>query len=342
MKFVDETEVAVIGGNGGRGIVSFLRERGKPRGGPNGGDGGRGGDVKAVAARQMKTLLDIARRRRITAGNGGHGGGNNKHGGGGEDAVMQVPIGTRISDADTGCLHADLIKDGQECVLAHGGRGGMGNTRFKSATNRAPRRATEGESGEARRYRFELRLLADVGLLGMPNAGKSSLLRALSAARPKVASYPFTTMTPQLGVIRDSDGTMVTVADVPGLIRGAAEGAGLGIRFLRHLSRTALLCHVVDIAAEDPAGNCADLHAELEASAPPLFQKAKWLILNKSDLLSVKEKSQIKQEMQKRFPNFAKVHIISAVTGAGVRALAGDLLDYERQLEEARQEKNGK
>ena len=261
--FIDETAITVTGGGGGNGIVSFLRERGRPWGGPNGGDGGGGGDVYITADGRIKTLLELGRRRRIAAGRGRHGQGSDCCGAAGKDAALFAPIGTRICDLDTGQLHADLVRDGEKVLLARGGRGGLGNSRFKSSTNRAPRRATEGEAGEERRFSLELRILADVGLFGMPNAGKSSLLRALSAAKPKVAPYPFTTLSPQLGVIDSGNGASVTVADVPGLIGGAAQGAGLGNRFLRHLARTALLCQVVDISVCDPAADCLQVQKRI-------------------------------------------------------------------------------
>ena len=326
--FVDETGIIVAGGDGGNGVVSFLRERGRPRGGPDGGNGGRGGEVRMIADRRIKTLLELGRRRRIVGGRGGHGGGGDKRGADGKDVLLRAPIGTRIYDADTGALHADLAADSESCILAGGGHGGLGNRHFKSSLNRAPRRKTDGESGEERSFRLELRLLADVGLLGLPNAGKSSLLRALSAARPKVASYPFTTLTPQLGVIDSGDGAAITIADVPGLIRGAANGAGLGIRFLRHLTRTALLCHVVDMSAADPAADCLQVQKELEEGAPPLSQKPKWLVLNKSDLLSSEKQLECVSEMRRRFPQFASVHIVSAQSGAGAQAFSQDLLRH--------------
>ena len=326
--FIDETGIVVVGGDGGDGIVSFLRERGKPFGGPNGGDGGKGGDVRILADRRVKTLLELGRRRRVAAGRGGHGGGGDCNGAGGKDVMLRAPVGTRIYDGDTGALHIDLMRDGQVCLLAGGGRGGLGNRHFKSATNRAPRRRTEGETGEERYFRLELRLLADVGLIGLPNAGKSSLLRALSAARPKVASYPFTTLTPQLGVIDSGDGDAVTIADVPGLIRGAASGAGLGARFLRHLTRTALLCHVVDMSAEDPVADCLQVHNELEEDDAPLAGKPRWLVLNKSDLLTAESRQKCRDTMRSRFPHFARVYVVSALAGEGAPSFSRDLLRH--------------
>ena len=328
MKFIDETTLIIVGGDGGDGAVSFLRERDKPKGGPNGGDGGDGGDIVIVGDRTVKTLLALGRRRRIVATKGHHGEGGNRHGGGGECVILRAPVGTRIYDADTGGLHADLTRDGEECVLACGGRGGMGNSRFKSSTNRAPRRRTSGEKGEERRFRLELRLFADVGLFGLPNAGKSSLLRALSAAKPKVASYPFTTLTPQLGVIDSGDGTTVTVADVPGLIAGASQGAGLGSRFLRHLSRAALLCQVVDMSADDPAADCLRVQRELEAGAPLLSDKPRWLVLNKSDMLSAAARARCREHMRRQFPHFLRLHEVSALSGDGAPDLSNSLLRH--------------
>lgn len=335
--FVDEASLVAAGGGGGGGIVSFLRERGKPFGGPNGGDGGRGGSVRIIADSRVKTLLDLGRRRVVRAGNGRRGSGGGRNGGCGQDAVLRAPVGTRVVDMDTGMLHADLVREGQEAMLAQGGRGGFGNVHFKSSSNRAPRRATEGEEGEERRFRLELRVLADVGLLGLPNAGKSSLLRALSKARPEVAAYPFTTLAPQLGVIDSSDGEALTIADVPGLISGAAAGAGLGIRFLRHLRRTALLCHVVDMSSADPAADCLQVRHELEAADEAaradggegdLAQKPRWLILNKSDMMSGEGRQACRAMMRRRFPDFLDVHVVSALSGEGAPEFSNALLSH--------------
>jgi GTP-binding protein len=289
VKFVDEAIIEVLAGDGGNGAVSFRREKYVPRGGPDGGDGGRGGSIYALADRNINTLVDYRYARIHRAQRGENGRGADQYGHGGGDIVLRMPVGTVITDADSGERVADLDRDGARALLAKGGKGGLGNLHFKSSVNRAPRQATPGEKGEQRRLRLELRVLADVGLLGLPNAGKSTLIRAISAARPKVADYPFTTLAPQLGVVRTSEGRGFVVADIPGLIEGAAEGAGLGHRFLRHLQRTRLLLHVVDLAPLDPdADPVADARAivkELAQYDPALAEKPRWLVLNKLDLV---------------------------------------------------------
>src|SRR6476646_6165282 len=252
MKFIDEAKIEVIAGDGGNGAVSFRREKYVPRGGPDGGDGGRGGSIHAIADRNINTLIDYRFARIHRAKRGENGRGADQYGHGAEDIVLRMPVGTVITDAETGETIADLAADGQSAQLAKGGQGGLGNLHFKSSTNRAPRQSTPGETGEHRLLQLELKVLADVGLLGMPNAGKSTLIRAISAARPKVADYPFTTLAPNLGVVRVDENRSFVVADVPGLIEGAAEGAGLGHQFLRHLQRTRMLLHVVDMAPFDP------------------------------------------------------------------------------------------
>src|SRR5919106_5133292 len=249
--FIDEVRIRVHAGDGGNGSAAFRREKYVPRGGPSGGDGGRGGSVFVVADRNLNTLIDYRYARIFRAPRGEHGRGADQYGKGGEDIVLRVPVGTVITDADTGERIADLAADGAQALVAKGGKGGLGNLHFKSSTNRAPRQTTPGEKGEQRRLRLELKVLADVGLLGMPNAGKSTLIRAISAARPKVADYPFTTLHPNLGVVRVDEHRSFVIADIPGLIEGAAEGAGLGHQFLRHLQRTHLLLHVVDIGQLD-------------------------------------------------------------------------------------------
>src|SRR5215813_12462179 len=289
MKFFDEARIEVIAGKGGDGSASFRREKYVPRGGPDGGDGGRGGSIYVVADRNINTLIDYRYARIHRAKRGENGRGADQYGRGAEDVVLRVPVGTVITDAGTGEELADLATDGERALVARGGGGGLGNIHFKSSVNRAPRQCTPGEKGEQRKLRLELKVLADVGLLGLPNAGKSTLIRAISAARPKVADYPFTTLAPQLGVVRTDERRSFVVADIPGLIEGAAEGAGLGHRFLRHLQRTRLLLHVVDIAPADPdADPVADARAivrELKKFDPKLADEPRWLVLNKLDLV---------------------------------------------------------
>jgi GTP-binding protein len=289
VKFIDEALIEVIAGDGGNGAASFRREKYIPRGGPDGGDGGRGGSVYAVADRNINTLVDYRFARIHRAKRGENGRGADKYGRGADDIFLRVPVGTVIVNADTGQLIADLDHDAARALMAKGGKGGLGNLHFKSSTNRAPRQTTPGEKGEQLHVKLELRVLADVGLLGLPNAGKSTLIRAISAARPKVADYPFTTLAPQLGVVRTDEGRSFVVADIPGLIEGAAEGAGLGHQFLRHLQRTRLLLHLVDIVPPDPAADpVADARAiakELEKYDPQLAAKPRWLVLNKLDLV---------------------------------------------------------
>src|SRR5919205_4178805 len=272
MKFIDEAKIEVHAGKGGDGAATFRREKYVPRGGPDGGDGGRGGSVWARADRNVNTLIDYRFARIHRAENGARGMGSDCNGAGGEDIELVMPVGTLIRDQETGDLVADLAKDGERALLARGGQGGLGNVHFKSSINRAPRQFTRGEPGESRRLALELRVLADVGLLGMPNAGKSSLIRALSSARPKVADYPFTTLQPNLGVVRVDVNRSFVMADIPGLIEGAAEGAGLGHQFLRHLQRTKLLLHLVDIAPfdedADPVGDVKAIAAELRKYDP--------------------------------------------------------------------------
>jgi len=295
MKFVDEARIEVLAGRGGNGIVSFRREKFIPKGGPNGGDGGRGGSVYAVADRNINTLIDYRYARRHQARKGEHGRGSDQYGASGEDIVLRMPVGTQIFDAETDELLFDLTEHGMQVLLARGGAGGLGNIHFKSSVNRAPRQSTPGEEGESRSLRLELKVLADVGLLGMPNAGKSTFIAAVSNARPKIADYPFTTLHPQLGVVRIGVGQSFVVADIPGLIEGAAEGAGLGHRFLRHLSRTRLLLHIVDIApldeSVDPVADARAILAELRKYDPELYAKPRWLVLNKIDMIPEAERA---------------------------------------------------
>jgi GTP-binding protein len=285
--FVDEVEIHVRAGDGGRGCVSFRREKFVPRGGPNGGDGGRGGSVSLEADEGLGTLLDFRYKRHYAARRGGHGEGSNRHGANGGDLILRVPMGTTVRDRDTGLLLGDLTSHGERLDVARGGRGGRGNARFATSTNRAPRRADPGEAGEERGLRLELRLLADVGVVGFPNAGKSTLVARLSAARPKIADYPFTTLVPTLGLVRLDEERSFVIADVPGLIPGAAEGKGLGLRFLRHLERTRLLVHLLDLdpaTGRDPVEDWRTIQAELKAYSPELAARPQLVAANKIDL----------------------------------------------------------
>ncbi len=292
MKYIDEAIIQVIAGKGGDGAASFRREKYIPKGGPSGGDGGRGGSIFAIADRNINTLVDYRFARIHRAKNGENGRGSDCYGKGAEDIILRMPVGTVITNAATGESVADLQHDGQEVLLARGGTGGLGNLHFKSSTNRAPRQFTQGEPGEEFELKLELKVLADVGLLGMPNAGKSTLIRAVSAARPKVADYPFTTLHPNLGMVRVDQNRSFVMADIPGLIEGAAEGAGLGHRFLKHLARTRLLLHVVDMApmdqAIDPVRDAKAIVDELRKYDEALYEKPRWLVLNKVDLLAGK------------------------------------------------------
>ena len=285
--FVDEVEIQVKAGDGGRGCVSFRREKYVPRGGPNGGDGGRGGSVIIEADENLGTLLDFRYRRHYTAPRGGHGEGSDRHGASGEDRVLRVPVGTTVRDRETGLVLGDLTHHGERLDVARGGRGGRGNARFATSTHQAPRRADPGEPGEEHALRLELRLLADVGVVGFPNAGKSTLVSRLSAARPKIADYPFTTLVPALGLVRLDEERSFVIADVPGLIPGAAEGKGLGLRFLRHLERTRFLVHLLDLdpaTGRDPVDDWRTIQAELETYSPELAARPQLIAANKTDL----------------------------------------------------------
>jgi GTP-binding protein len=291
MKFIDEVTIEVHAGDGGNGCVSFRREKYIPFGGPDGGDGGDGGSVYLEAESAMNTLVDFRHNRRFSAERGQNGMGNNRTGRSGVDLVIKVPVGTLVHEEDTGELIGDLVRSGERLLVARGGFHGLGNTRFKSSTNRAPRQSKPGTPGEMRHLRLELKLLADVGLLGMPNAGKSTLIRAVSSARPKVADYPFTTLYPNLGVVRVGDLRSFVMADIPGLIEGAAQGAGLGAQFLKHLSRTRLLLHLVDIGPlADPVADVAVIIKELESFSAELAARERWLVLNKLDLVAPEER----------------------------------------------------
>lgn len=312
--FIDEVNITVTGGNGGNGIVSFLREKSRPNGGPNGGNGGNGGNVYAVSTPAISTLSDFRFRRKILAKNGKRGMSKDKHGANAEDVNIKLPLGTRIFDAETGYLHADLIEENQTVLLVSGGQGGLGNAFFKSSTNRAPRKTTPGEKGIERKFHLELTVMADVGLLGLPNAGKSTFLSVISAAQPKIANYPFTTLAPQLGVASvENSYQRLVVADIPGLIHGAANGAGLGNQFLRHLSRTKFLCQIADISSDTLLEDCHTINQELKLSTIDNLQhKEKWLLLNKIDLLSDEECQKRKELVKNNCPYFTNILLISA------------------------------
>jgi len=332
MKFVDEAKLKVQAGNGGRGCVSFRREKFVPFGGPDGGDGGLGGSVYLKAAEGMNTLADFRISRTYRGQNGEGGSGNDCTGHGGDDTFVPVPVGTVVSDLDTGELLGDLAVADQTLLVARGGKGGWGNTRFKSSTNRTPRKAGLGLPGEKRELGLELKLIADVGLLGLPNAGKSTLIRAVSAARPKVADYPFTTLYPNLGVVAVGAGRSFVMADIPGLIGGAAEGAGLGIRFLKHLQRTRVLLHLVDIAPPnpeaDPVKDARTIVAELKKFAADLGSKERWLIINKIDLLQGAEAARRAKDIVRRLRWKGPVFLVSGATGAGTDALKQAVMRY--------------
>jgi GTP-binding protein len=318
MKFIDEAKIELHAGKGGDGAAHFRRERSIPRGGPDGGDGGRGGSVWARADRNVNTLIDYRFARIHRAENGARGLGKDRYGAAAHDIELRMPVGTVIRDEETGDLVADLAKDGERALLARGGAGGRGNIHFKSSVNRAPRQFTRGEPGEVRKLALELRVLADVGLAGLPNAGKSTFIRAVSSARPKVADYPFTTLNPSLGVVRVGEASFV-VADIPGLIEGASEGAGLGHQFLRHLARTKLLLHIVDLAAEDPARDVRVIAAELKKYEQTLAQKPRWLVFNKADAVEDPDERirKILSQLRWKRPWFK----VSAISGAGTQAV---------------------
>ncbi|KAB2922352.1 MAG: GTPase ObgE [Dechloromonas sp.] len=329
MKFIDEAKIYVKAGDGGNGAATFRREKYIPMGGPNGGDGGRGGSIYAIADRNINTLVDYRYTRKFIGKRGENGGGADQYGAGGDDIILRMPVGTVIYNQATDDILADLAEDGQKVLIAKGGKGGLGNLHFKSSTNRAPRQKTNGEQGEEFELRLELRVLADVGLLGLPNAGKSTLIRAISSARPKVADYPFTTLHPNLGVVRVDDEKSFVVADVPGLIEGAADGAGLGIRFLKHLQRTRILLHLVDIAPidpdADPVRDAKAIVGELVKHDPELADKPRWLVLNKLDLIPEEDREQAIKDFLKAYKKATKydgpVFPIAAINGEGTRPL---------------------
>lgn len=344
MKFVDEVSIKVKAGDGGNGIVSFRREKYVQRGGPNGGDGGDGGSVIVVADPELNTLVDYRFVRFYEATRGENGQGNNMTGAKGEHLYLKAPIGTQITDLETGEIIGDLTKAGQEVLVAKGGFHGLGNTRFKSSINRAPRKATHGTPGETRELRLEMKVLADVGLLGLPNAGKSTFIRAVSAAKPKVAGYPFTTLIPNLGVVRVDNESSFVVADIPGVIEGAAEGAGLGIRFLRHLARTRILLHIVDLLpydASDPVANFNGIMHELykysESKDISLKDKPVWLVFNKTDLMLEEEVEEKVKDFLGRLDWDGPVYQMSAVKKEGTQAICNDIMEYLIEHPEVRE-----
>ena len=336
MKFVDEAEITVHAGNGGNGCVSFRREKFIPLGGPDGGNGGDGGDVWVVADEGLNTLVDFRHERSFRAHRGENGMGRQMAGKRGEDKVIRVPVGTAVINVDTAETIGDLTQHGQRLKVAQGGRGGAGNTVFKSSTNRAPRKAVPGSPGEERELRLELKVLADVGLLGFPNAGKSTFIRAVSAATPRVADYPFTTLQPHLGVVRIGTDQSFVIADIPGLIEGAAEGAGLGIQFLKHVSRTRLLLHLVDMAPldgeTDPVEQVRAIEAELEKFNPDLLGRPRWLIFNKADLLEPKEREKRAKAIVRKLKWKAPWFVVSAIAKEGTWPVCLKIQDFFDQL----------
>jgi GTP-binding protein len=335
MKFIDEAVIQVVAGKGGDGSASFRREKFIPRGGPDGGDGGHGGSIFAIADRNINTLVDYRFARLHRAKKGENGRGSDRYGKGAEDIVLRMPVGTVITNIATGEIVADLKQHQQKALLAKGGAGGIGNLHFKSSTNRAPRQFTFGEPGQELDLKLELKVLADVGLLGMPNAGKSTLIRAVSAARPKVADYPFTTLHPNLGMVRVDQNRSFVMADIPGLIEGAAEGAGLGHRFLKHLVRTRLLLHLVDVApldeSIDPVREAKAIVKELRKYDESLYQKPRWLVLNKTDMLPADEREKICKKLIRGLGWKGKSFIISALTGEGCKELTYAIMEHLEQ-----------
>jgi len=341
MKFVDEAFIDVAAGDGGNGCVSFRHEKYKEFGGPNGGDGGRGGHVFAVADPSLNTLVDYRFSRRHDAKRGEHGMGSDMFGAAGDDITLKMPVGTIITDAETGEVLYELLTPGEVITIAKGGDGGFGNMRFKSAINRAPRQKTPGWPGEKKQLKLELKVLADVGLLGMPNAGKSTLIAAISNARPKIADYPFTTLHPNLGVVRVGPEQSFVVADVPGLIEGASEGAGLGHQFLRHLQRTRLLLHLVDVApfddSVDPVAQAKAIVAELRKYDQALYDKPRWLVLNKLDMVPADERAALVKDFVKRFRYKGPVFEISALTREGCEPLIREVFKHIKAQQVAEQ-----
>jgi GTP-binding protein len=334
MKFVDEASIKVYAGDGGNGAMSFRREKYIAKGGPDGGDGGDGGSVILMADEALNTMVDYRFQRSYRADSGKTGRGQNCTGKGGEDLLLRVPVGTTILDEDSAEVLGDLSEDQAQLIVARGGFHGLGNTRFKSSTNRAPRQTTPGSEGEHRSLKLELKVLADVGLLGLPNAGKSTFIRAVSSATPKVADYPFTTLVPNLGVVKVEDHRSFVIADIPGLIEGASDGAGLGIRFLKHLTRNRILLHIVDMApfdGSDPAAAAVGIVNEVQRFSPTLAGRERWLVLNKTDLLDPEEFSKRREEVVAALEWQGPVYEVSAIRGIGTASLCGDMM---RNLEQ--------
>lgn len=338
MKFIDEVTIQIMSGKGGDGVASFRREKYIPKGGPDGGDGGRGGSIYVLADRNINTLIDYRFARMHRAKKGQNGRGSDCYGKGAEDVTLRMPVGTVITDMITGQVMVDLTQDQQKVLLAKGGGGGLGNIHFKSSTNRTPRQFTQGEPGQEFDLKLELKVLADVGLLGMPNAGKSTLIRAVSAARPKVADYPFTTLHPNLGVVRVDHSRSFVMADIPGLIEGASEGVGLGHRFLKHLTRTRLLLHVIDMMPlddnVDTVYEAQALVKELSKYDPDLYQKPRWLVLNKTDMLAADSRENECTDFIKKLGWKGPHFIISALTGEGCKALTYAIMRHLEQVAE--------
>ncbi len=340
MKFIDEATIKVYAGDGGNGIATFRREKYEPMGGPNGGDGGKGGSVYAVADRNINTLVDYRYTRTFRAQRGQNGGSAECYGAKGDDCILRVPVGTVISDKATGNIIVDLAEHEQKVQLAKGGAHGLGNVHFKSSVNRSPRQCTKGQEGESFELYLELKVLADVGLLGMPNAGKSTFIRSVSAAKPKVADYPFTTLHPNLGVVRVDTNRSFVIADVPGLIEGAADGAGLGVQFLRHLARTSLLLHLVDIApfdeAVDPVAEAKAIVNELKKYDEALYNKPRWLVINKIDM--VEDAKKVAADFVKKYGWKGSVFAISAINGVGCQALTYAIMEHLEAVKKAENE----
>lgn len=341
MKFIDEARVEVIAGNGGNGCVSFRREKYIEKGGPDGGDGGRGGNIIMIADENLNTLVDYRFVKKYVADNGKGGRGADCFGHGGEDVYLKVPVGTNIIDEETGLIIADLNQNEQKIIVARGGKGGLGNLHFKSSTNRAPRQSTHGEKGERKKLKLELKVLADVGLLGLPNAGKSTFITSVSAARPKIADYPFTTLHPNLGVVRVDNERSFVIADIPGLIKGASEGSGLGFKFLKHLQRTKILLHIVDIFPLDESidlvANAVAITQELKKYDEDLYNKPRYLVINKIDLIDEDKRNAKIDAFVKSFKQhdtntiFDKIFVISGVTGEGCKDICYYLMNYIEQ-----------